>query len=240
MLFLMLLQVLLLPLALESSVPTPARTSGARMLQPQDVEPAIKASVAAISPKAETEVVECSQTPFSGRVDFPLSGAVRPPAFHADRPFLWRGRVIAPSGSEYSAWARVRIVTKCKVVRTRVALPAGTVLKADQLESVEALVNPLLQSKDETLADYAGLCLKRSLAAMSRLNRQVVELPPLVRRGSRVEVEALAGQTRLRFEAEAHANGRLGDRIELMNLRSGKPFWGVVSGEGSILIAIPR
>jgi flagella basal body P-ring formation protein FlgA len=103
---------------------------------------------------------------------------------------------------------------------------------------MEGLANPLLKQKDEAPSDYAGLCLKRSIPAQTRLSREVVEAPPLVRRGSRVEVEAVAGQTRLKFEAEAHANGRMGDRIELTNLQSGKPFWGVVSGEGSVLIAI--
>lgn len=212
--------------------------SAAQMLSPQDVETAVRASLAGISPEAEIEVVECSQTPVSGRIEFPLSGAARPPSFHPDRPFLWRGKVVSESGAEYAAWARVRVVAKRKVVRTAVDLPAGTVLRPEQMESVEGLANPLLKQSDEAPADYSGLCLKRSVAALSRLSKDLVETPPLVRRGSRVEVEAIAGQTRLKFEAEAHANGRMGDRIELMNLRSGKPFWGVVSGAGSILIAI--
>jgi flagella basal body P-ring formation protein FlgA len=212
----------------------------AQVLRPQDVETAVKASLTEIAPEAEIQVVECSQTALSGHIEFPLSGAARPPSFHPERPFLWRGKVISESGSEYPAWARVRLVTKRKVVRTLVDLPAGTVLKPEQMESVEGLANPLLKQKDENPVDYAGLCLKRSLPALSRLGKELVETPPLVRRGSRVEVEAIAGKTRLKFEAEAHANGRMGDRIELMNLRSGKPFWGTVSGPGSVLIAISR
>jgi flagella basal body P-ring formation protein FlgA len=212
--------------------------SAAQMLRPQDVETAVRASLATLAPDAEIEVVECSQTQVSGRIEFPLSGAGRPPTFHPERPFLWRGKVISDSGAEYPAWARVRVVTKRKVVRTVADLTAGTVLKPEQLEAMEGLANPLLKQKDEAPSDYAGLCLKRSIPAQTRLSREVVEAPPLVRRGSRVEVEAVAGQTRLKFEAEAHANGRMGDRIELTNLQSGKPFWGVVSGEGSVLIAI--
>jgi flagella basal body P-ring formation protein FlgA len=212
--------------------------NGAPMLRPQDVEDAVRASLATVAPDAEIEVVECSQTQLSGHIEFPLSGAGRPSSFHPDRPFLWRGKVISDSGAEYPAWARVRVVTKRKVVRTVTDLPAGTILKPEQLEAVEGLANPLLKQKSETPADYAGLCLKRSLPGQTRLSREAVETPPLVRRGSRVEVEAVAGQTRLKFEAEAHANGRMGERIELMNLRSGKPFWGIVNGEGSVLIAI--
>jgi flagella basal body P-ring formation protein FlgA len=212
----------------------------AQVLRPRDVETAVRASLADIAPDAEIQIVECSQTPLSGRIEFPLSGAARVPSFHPERPFLWRGKVISESGSEYPAWARVRLVTKRKVVRTLVDLSAGTVLKPEQMESVEGLANPLLKQKDETPADYAGLCLKRSLPALSRLGKELVEIPPLVRRGSRVEVEAIAGKTRLKFEAEAHANGRMGDRIELTNLHSGRPFWGTVSGPGSVLIAISR
>ncbi len=210
----------------------------AQMLRPQDVEAAVRASLAGNAPVAQIEVVECSQTAVSGRIEFPLSGAARPSVFHRDQPFLWRGRVISDSGAEHAAWARVCVVTKRKVVRTLVNLSAGTVLKPEQMESVEGLAYPLLKQKVEAPADYAGLCLKRSVTAQTRLSRELVEIPPLVRRGSRVEVEAIAGQTRLKFEAEAHANGRLGGRIELMNLRSGKPFWGIVSGVGSVLIAI--
>ena len=210
----------------------------AQMLRPQDVEAAVRASLAGIASEAQIEVVECSQTALSGRIEFPLSGAARPSVFHPDQPFLWRGRVVSDSGAEHAAWARVRIVSKRKIVRTLVNLTAGTILKPEQMESVEGLANPLLKQKGEVPADYEGLCLKRSVAAQTRLSRELVETPPLVRRGSRVEVEAIAGQTRLKFEAEAHANGRLGDRIELMNLRSGKAFWGIVSGVGSVLIAI--
>jgi flagella basal body P-ring formation protein FlgA len=212
--------------------------NSAQILRPQDVEGAVRTSLATIAPDAEIEIVECSQTQVSGHIEFPLSGAGRPSSFHPDRPFLWRGKTISDSGAEYPAWARVRVLTKRKVVRTVAGLPAGTILKAEQLEAVDGVANPLLKQKDETPADYVGLCLKRSMRAETRLSREVVETPPLVRRGSRVEVEAVAGQTRLKFEAEAHANGRMGDRIELMNLQSGKPFWGIVSGEGSILIAI--
>lgn len=212
--------------------------NSAQMLGPQDVEAALRASLATLAPDAEIEVVECSQTQVTGRIGFPISGAGRPSSFHPERPFLWRGKVISDSGAEYPAWARVRVVTKRKVVRTVADLAAGTVLKPEQLEAVEGLVNPLLKQKDEAPSDYAGLSLKRSIPAQTRLSREMVETPPLVHRGSRVEVEAVAGQTRLKFEAEAHANGRMGDRIELTNLQSGKPFWGVVSGEGSVLIAI--
>jgi flagella basal body P-ring formation protein FlgA len=234
MLTLICLQVLALGQLAQSAGQPP------RMLRPSDVVATLKESLAGIAPDAQVEVVECSQTALRGRVEFPLTGAGRPPVSHPDSPFLWRGRVLLESGAEYSAWARVRVVVKCKVIRTLVDLPAGAVLKPEQMETVDALGSPFLKQKDKALSDYAGLCLRRALPALTNLSKELVDTPPLVRRGSRVEVEAISGKTRLMFEAEAHTNGRLGDRIQLVNLRSGKLFWGVVSGTGSIVIAVPR
>lgn len=211
-----------------------------RTLRAADVISALKESLAAVAPDAQVEVVECSETPLKGRVEFPLTGAGRPTVSHPDAPFLWRGKVRLESGVDYGAWARVRVVTKRKVVRTLVDLPAGAVLHPEQMEIADGVGSPFLKQKDEALSDYIGLCLKRALPSLSTLSKELVDTPPLVRRGSRVEVEAVSGKTRLTFEAEAHANGRLGERIQLVNLRSGKTFWGVVSGAGSILIAVPH
>jgi flagella basal body P-ring formation protein FlgA len=216
-------------------------TAAHHVLGSDEVSAAIREALGSNGTDVTIELTEAGQNLLPpGKLEFALNDALPPAAAHPENPFLWRGKVITEGGTKtVPCWVRVRVLAKRQIVRVNANYQAGQLLGLDQLGVAEAVVCPLLTAKSESVEDYTGLCLKRSVHALTPLTREMVELPPLVRRGDRVQVEAVAGQARLIFDAEAHANGRAGQSIELTNLRSGHAFRGVVSAKGTVLVTVP-
>jgi flagella basal body P-ring formation protein FlgA len=226
--------------AVSDSMPVDLKSSR-RPLTSQEIEKAIRESLGSAASDARIRILEFSRNSIvPGRVEFPLTGASPPLLNQPDRPFLWRGRVVGQLGEDSLCWARVQVTIARKTVRLRIALLAGQVVKASDLESLEIEACPLVTPKDEEISEYAGLSVKRSLPAFAFLNKNLVETPPLVRRGNVVHVIAIAGQARITFDGEAHSDGYLGQSIQVTNVHSGRSFFGSVSGENSVLVTVTQ
>lgn len=203
------------------------------------IEKAISESLGEAARDAQIRVLEFDQAPVGpGTLEFPLRGAVLPQSTEPRRPFVWRGTVIGELGNDSPVWARVQVVAMRKVVRTTVRLLAGSVLNASELEAVDVESSPLLTPKDEAISDYAGLSARRSVASLTVLNRDMVEAPPMVHRGSTVHVTAVAGLARISVDCEAHSDGRLGQSIQVTNARTGRSFFAVVSGQDRAVVKL--
>lgn len=203
------------------------------------IEKAIKESLGEAGRDAQIRVLEFDRTPVEpGTLEFPRQGAVLPQSTEPRRPFIWRGTVIGELGNDSPVWARVQVVAIRKVVRTTARLLAGSVLNAAELESVEVESSPLLTPKDEAISDYAGLCARRSIASLTVLNKDMVDAPPMVRRGGTVHVTAVAGMARISVDCEAHSDGRLGQNIQVTNVRTGRSFFAVVSGQDRAVVKL--
>ena len=231
----------------ETTTPQSTRSGGMvvnlknirRPLTPQEIEKAIRESLGSGASDARIRILEFTRNSVvPGRVEFPLSGASPPLLNQPDRPFLWRGRVTGQLGEDSPCWARVQVTVTRKVVRARVTLLAGEVLKGSELEGLQIDACPLLTPKDEEISEYVGLSARRSLPALVLLNKNLVETPPLVRRGNVVHVTAIAGQARISFDGEAHSDGYLGQSIQVTNVHSGRSFFGSVSGENTVLVTV--
>jgi flagella basal body P-ring formation protein FlgA len=210
-----------------------------RPLTPDEIEKAIRFSLGPSGRDAQIRILDFDRNPVeAGTVQFATSGAVLPDSAEPRRPFIWRGMVLGELGNDEPCWARVQIVAIRKVVRTRVRLLAGDVLDAGELEVLEVESSPLITPKDEDISDYVGLLARRGMPGPTVLNKNLVETAPLVRRGSIVRVTAVAGQARITLDGEAHSDGRLGQGIQITNARTGRSFFGIVNGKGSVLVEV--
>ncbi len=70
--------------------------------------------------------------------------------------------------------------------------------------------------------EVIGMRVKRTLYGDTVLRENLVEWPPLVKRGDVVTIIAEAGALRITARGEVKAKGRLGERISVVNLDSGK------------------
>jgi flagella basal body P-ring formation protein FlgA len=209
------------------------------VLEEAEVESALRAALGEDSSGFKIQILDFSRTPVPvGKLVFERSGATPPPLSSPDKPFLWRGKVFGDSGADAVCWARMILLAKRNVVRTKIDISAGQLIESLDLETVQASVCPLLVPADQDISEYVGLASKRSLRASTILTKDLVLSPPLVHRGSRVRVEAISGTTRLSFEAEARSNGYQGQNIALSNVHTGRLFWGKVSGTGLIRVEV--
>lgn len=216
--------------------PAVQAASARRPLQEAEVQAAIRKTLSS-SGEVSIKIVDMAKGDYpDGQLEFPLRGAVPPPLFKPACPFFWRGHKISRDGNAIPVWIRVQITTSHQVVRTKVDLIAGQQLKADDLETLNATVCPLLISRDDDPQSYEGLLLKRSLRAGSQLYADLVKPPPVVERGSVVPVEALIGQADIRFEARADFAGYPGQIIQLTNTSSKRHFRGIVLSDGSVQV----
>ena len=83
------------------------------------------------------------------------------------------------------------------------------------------------------VADVAGHSARRNIAANTVLSASLIELPVLVRRGDRLGVSARSGGITVQINGEALGTARLGERVRVRNLQSGRSIDAVVTGNGS-------
>lgn len=76
--------------------------------------------------------------------------------------------------------------------------------------------------------DVIGKRANRNIAANCILRNDHVEMPPLIKRGDLVEVVAESPMLKISVKAMAKENGRQGDRIKVVNLRSKKTLYALV------------
>lgn len=142
-------------------------------------------------------------------------------------------RVSCAGPSPWNLYVPVEIrVYRPVLVTTRAlargeAIGAGDVTLAER-NSLAAGAPPLSEP-----AAVVGQSARRSIAANTVLSAGLIELPVLVRRGDRLGVSARAGGITIQISAEALGTARLGERVRVRNLQSGRVIDAVVTGSGS-------
>ncbi|HWF47520.1 MAG TPA: flagella basal body P-ring formation protein FlgA [Bryobacteraceae bacterium] len=201
------------------------------VLTAKDYREAIREQLKATTIGIEIDVLDFySHVLPPGRLELPVSGAALPPRDHPETVFLWRGQLISSGGASYPVWARVRVVAKRDVVRAVRNLPAGTILKSEQLASALEQDNPFRPDDSEPLSFYVGKSLTRSVTRGSRLDSGLVQQAPAVQRGDKVRVAVVSGPAHLELDALADATGNVGDSILFRNPSGSKRFRALITG----------
>jgi flagella basal body P-ring formation protein FlgA len=84
--------------------------------------------------------------------------------------------------------------------------------------------------------EVLGKRTKRNIAANCILRRDLVEMPPLIKRGDLIEVVAESPMLKISVKAMAKENGRQGDRIKVVNLRSKKTLYALVVDDQTVRV----
>lgn len=175
------------------------------------------------------EILEFTNTPQPhGRLQF-TRGGLEPSG-------LWHGRVIYAPGRSVSIWAKVHVTQESTWVEAAELLPAGRLIRADQLILQTGLRSPLDEAPAASLESVVGKKPLRTLAPGTAIRLPWLIEPPQVERGDKVGVEVSSGGALLQFEAEAENPGHVGDLIFLRNPENGRRFQARVTGKGKVAI----
>ena len=120
------------------------------------------------------------------------------------------------------------VLVATRELRRGEAIGAGDVALEERNALASVGSPPLTQP-----ADVDGLSARRTIAPGTVLNASLVEPPVLVRRGDRLGVSARTGGITVQTSGEALGTARLGERVRVRNLQSGRVIDAVVTGSGS-------
>jgi flagella basal body P-ring formation protein FlgA len=120
------------------------------------------------------------------------------------------------------------VLVATRELRRGEAIGAGDVALEERNTLAAVGAPPLTQT-----ADVVGLSARRTIAPGTLLSASLIELPVLVRRGDRLGVSARAGGITVQISGEALGTARLGERVRVRNLQSGRVIDAVMTGSGS-------
>jgi flagella basal body P-ring formation protein FlgA len=198
----------------------------------------LRAAIAATvgDPRAAIELEQWSRYPAPrGSIEFPRAGIAdsRGPAV------LWHGYVKYGTSRRFAIWARVRLSVPVARLVASENLPAGKIIRPDQLRAEIVACFPFDPRPAGSMEEAAGRVPRRSIPAGAAVWPGNLDAPLAIHAGDTVSVEVSSGQAQLAVEGRAAASGRLGDIIPVRNPASGKTFRARVMGPGKTAIVVP-
>jgi flagella basal body P-ring formation protein FlgA len=187
-------------------------------------------------PAGEVELVDFSRFPAPvGDLVFPRSGLTLSPSLG---PSLWKGYIIYGGGRHFSIWARVIVHAKLNRVVATDNLMTNKPVGADQIR-IEPLDGvPDVLAPAQSLDQVVGKNLLRPVRRGSSVSLDDISTAVTIRRGDKVDVDYRSAVLRLRFEAAAEMDGRVGDHIRLRNLQSSNIFEAEVLGKDQARVVL--
>jgi flagella basal body P-ring formation protein FlgA len=124
-----------------------------------------------------------------------------------------------------------------RVVVAKKTLPLGSILKEEDLiEEVRDTTTLVYHSPIKAIESVVGKRTKRAIKEGTILTHEIVEVPPLIRRGSIVTIHSRFGNVHVRATGKALRDGRKGERIIVRNLSSKQSIEATVVEKGVVII----
>ena len=128
----------------------------------------------------------------------------------------------------------VRLTVFQPVVVANRTLPRDSVLTAADISLAERDTGSLDYGYLSAVEDAIGQRLRRPLQAGEALAPGTLEMPPIVKRGQQVTLQARSGGMQIRMAGIAQADGIRGQVIPVQNLSSGREVEGIVRSAKSV------
>lgn len=186
---------------------------------------------------ADLEVLDfSSQALPPGHLEFHRGTLNKPPLNAPELPVIWRGRLIYDGQHSAVVWARVRITVECPFFIAAEEIPAGTVVRANQVKITSGRQFPFSTQSMDSSKQVIGKVARRSIAAGQRIVPAALEEPKEVARGEKVHVRVVDGLATLSFEGIAESAGKKGESILVHNPASGHNFRAVIEEKGKVVV----
>lgn len=139
-------------------------------------------------------------------------------------------------GRSRTSYVPFRVYEKKTLFYAKKTLARGNTVMAEDLGSEERVVgeSELIYPADED--EVIGKVLKKNVAAGTVLTNQMLDSPRVIRRGGLVTIIGQSGPLFVKAKGKAEEPGRLGDRIRVKNLSSGREVVGTVADDGTIIV----
>lgn len=136
----------------------------------------------------------------------------------------------------WRVYVPVRVSAMGDVLVASRALPAGTVLAAEDVVVARRQITDLSHGYLQRAEAGVGSILRRPVAEGAVILPSLLTQPMAVRRGQQVLIEAVQGPIRVQGAGEMLADGATGTRVKVRNLASGRVVEGLVQADGRIRV----
>lgn len=120
------------------------------------------------------------------------------------------------------------------VLCTTKRIDRNTILTSDDIKVVRRDISTLESSLLKSPKEAIGKRLKTSLRAGAVLSSDLIENPPLVKRGDLVTIMAQSNNLRVTTQGEVRNTGALGEMVRVKNLMSRREIYARVLGPGVV------
>jgi flagella basal body P-ring formation protein FlgA len=211
----------------------------AQILQPEKIRDAVQQYITRHAPwNADQMIVK--KIKFNRPISLPpgkVALSVSAPK-HTD----WLGAIaftvgVAVNGQRTAAFTvPVNIEVWSDVIKTTKPLGRFEPIDRDDIQVKKMDLARVPSNVIVKIDEVLGKRTNRNIAANCILRNNLVEMPPLVKRGDLIEVVAESPTLKISVKAMAKENGRQGDRIKVVNLRSKKTIYALVVDDQTLRV----
>ncbi len=141
------------------------------------------------------------------------------------------------AGSTWKLFVPLHIQKRTRVWAAARSLPRGHILNSSDLQPKMAQLD--LDTPVRSADDLVNKRLKQGVSAGQVIDPRWLETPLSIRRGERVTLVADSGRVQVRVAGEALQNARLGEKMKVRNLSSGKTIQGWLTAPGVVRVDNP-
>lgn len=138
----------------------------------------------------------------------------------------------------WSLHVPITVTVHKDVIVAAKSLSRGDLLTRSDFKRVKYDMSKLPAGYIEDPAYGLGMELKRRLSIGVPLTASMLRKPKIIERGQQVSIVARAGSMEVRMSGKALANGAVGERIRVLNVKSKKKLEGTIMPSGEIRVDI--
>lgn len=121
-----------------------------------------------------------------------------------------------------------------KVVKAAVRMNKGDVISESDLAFVTEHSDRLCKNAMIRISDVIGKRAVRSIRAGQTILSDMIEIPPMVKKGNRVLIKAENEEIKITAAGKVLEDGRSGEQVKVVNINSGKEILATVTGPGIV------
>jgi flagella basal body P-ring formation protein FlgA len=142
----------------------------------------------------------------------------------------------AEDGSVRASYVPFKVFETRKLFYAKRAMTKGSPVGTEDVESKETSVSHSELVYPKELEALLGKVLKKDVAAGTVLTNTMVDSPQVIRKGEMVTIIGENKMLSVRTKGKAEEPGRVGDRIRVRNLASGREVFGTVTENRAISV----
>ncbi len=130
----------------------------------------------------------------------------------------------------------VEVSVETEVVVSTVPIRSRQVVKPDMLQRARRRIRHNLNRYVRSPEEIVGLETVSFIPAGEIFTTKMVKIPPVVRRGQRVDIKIIVGNLEISTSGIAKNNGQLGDRIQVLCESTRKKLTGIVQAPNLVIV----